>query len=275
MVNIKLIIIILLTPVLAQAQVSIVNALPDIEQSKGWNGELSLLASWRDDNNKDTKLTLGAAASINYRDKLWLVHFVTKGSYESENNNDTECSVMEHVRLRLSVGNLIEPLVVLMLVASGKKANRSGWYDAIYLETFAQHEYDKFRALNARVLWGIGPTFKLISVRTLHLMFGTAYMFEHIDFLGSVKTEFNHRWSNYIQISIIPSDRFSINSVTFAQFKLDNFSDYLFMSTISMKVRATERFGIEFGAGIEYDKKPPPGIKNIGTNISSNIFLEF
>jgi len=275
MVNIKLVILALLIPTLAQAQVSIVNALPDIEQENGLSNKLSLSASWRDDNNKDTELVLGAGAGVSYKNRPWLVHFITKGSFERENGEDTECSIMEHARLRLSVGDLISPMAALVSVASGEKVSKYNWYDAIHLETFAQHEYDKFRALNARILWGVGPAFKLISIKTLQLMLGTAYMLEHIDFLGQTKTELNHRWSNYIQISITPSNRFSINGVTFAQFRFDDFRDHLFMSTVSLKVKATEWFGVELGGGFEYDSRPPPDIKNIGTNIKSDIFVEF
>ncbi len=275
MSKVKLILVILLIPIISKAQVSIVNALPDIEQKDGWKTKLSTSASWRDDNNKDTELIVDGGVAIDYKNKPWLLHFMSKGIYHCENGANTEGSIVEHLRLRISVGDLISPLTALISASRGEKVNRFNWYDAVYLETFAQHEYDKFRALNARILWGIGPTIKFISTDSVHMMVGSAYMLEHIDFVGYIDSELNHRWSNYIQINISPSDRFSIDGVVFAQFKFDDFSDHLLMSTLALKVKATEWFGVELGGGIEYDSKPPPNIKNVGTNIRSGSFVEF
>ena len=70
-------------------------------------------------------------------------------------------------------------------------------------------------------------------------------------------------------------DTFSIEEVTFVQFKIDDFSDHLLMTTIALKVKATDWMGVELGVGIDYDSNPPPNIKKIGTSIKSEIFVEF
>ncbi|MHA2280087.1 MAG: DUF481 domain-containing protein [Promethearchaeota archaeon] len=268
-------ILVLLLPTLAQAQVSIVNALPEIDADNGWNRKLSLSVSWRNDNTKETELLLSGAGAISYKESPWLFHFVAKGVHEQENGESTEGSVMEHFRTRLSIGELVDPLVAVSALSKGERVSRNNWYDGLYLEAFTQHEYDKFRALNARVLLGTGPAYAIVSNDQVGIMIGTAYMIEYLNFTGRTSNEFNHRWSNYLQVDIEPSDRFSIEGVTFAQFRIDEFSDHLLMATIALKVKATEWLGVELGVGIDYDSDPPPNIKEIGTGIRSAIFVEF
>jgi hypothetical protein len=275
MINIKALIIILLLPTLAQAQVSIVNALPEIDADNGWSGKLSLSGSWEDNNNSDNELLLSGAGVVGYRESLWLFHFVAKGVYEEESGNGVEGSTMEHLRARLNLGEMIFPIATLMALSKGNRAGRNDWVNRIGFEIFAQHEHDKYRAINTRALFGLGPTHTVIQNDKINIMVGSAYMVETLDFIRDISSELNHRWSSYLQLNINPNNIFSIDGVTFLQFKIDDFSDYLYMGNIALKVMATKHFGLKLNFGANFDNNPPPSIKKFGGSIGSEIFVEF
>lgn len=264
MINIKTLIFAFLISTTAQAQVSIVNALPDIVVDNGLNRKIATSVLWRNDNSKDNKLNLTGAGALSYKRELWLAHFVSKGTYEQEGGEGTEAGFMEHARFRLALSELISPTVPT-------KSDRV----VLYLEAFSQHEHDRYRALNARILSGAGPAVALVKQGSLGVLIGSACMVEYIDYTGRVKSELNGRWSNYLQLDIAPSERFSIEGVTFVQFKFNDFSDHLLMTTVALKVNATNWFGVKLSAGLDYDSNPPPGIKKVGTGVKSEIFVEF
>jgi len=280
--NIKTLILILLIPTVTQAQVSIVNALPDIDTEDcqpcdKLSSKLAASVLWRDDNSKETKFNLTGAGSLSYKKRLWLAHFIAKGTYERENGEGTEAGAMEHLRFRLSLGELINPQQSLYKLSETKSLmhKEDAWYNDFYAEAFTQHEHDRYRALDARVLLGGGLAYVISSTKKLGIMVGTAYMAEYINFIGSTGSELNHRWSNYLQVNIVPSSRFSIEGVTFAQFKFNDFSDYLIMTSIALKIKATDWFGVRLGTGLDYDSNPPPNVKKFGSGVKSEIFVEF
>ena len=271
--NIKALILILLFPVALQAQVSIVDALPDIPEGEpdGWGGGASGAISFRDDNNKDRHFEASIGGFMSYEGECWSSIITNKASYEWLNDSEQEASVMTHVRLRLSLGKVPSSDKKDKYVVFNHDEHRG---QEFFIETFAQHEYDRFRALNTRGLLGAGLAAVILESNILDIMIGTAYMLEYIDFTNT-NDELNHRLSNYLQIEFEPIEEITIESTTFAQFRFDNFNDHVISSSLSLGVKATDWFGIKLGFGLAYDSRPPPNIKDIGVNVGSEIFTKF
>lgn len=276
----------LLLPTIVNAQVSIVNALPEIPEkdTTGWKGSLSASFSWRDDNSRDKELDVGGGGSLTYRERNFLVHFVSRGMYQWLNEAEEEANLMHHVRFRLSLGRLCEKeeqknILLKQLDDIKQKLNPPDydpdWLEKLHVETFVQHEYDKFRSLDTRALAGIGPAYIIVASKHIDVMIGTAYMFEYLAFSGNIPHEANNRWSNYLQIEFDPVDTLSINSTTFAQFLFNDFDDHLISSTIVANVKITEWMSLSLGGGIDYDTRPPPGIKKFGSGVRAGVSFKW
>ena len=257
----------LMFPITLQAQTSIVDALPDIPdgESNGWSGGTSGSISWRDDNNKDNNFSASMGGFVYYEGDGWSAILSNKAAYEWLNDSEQEASVMSHTRLRLSLGRLSR---------ISRVPYKPSFLDQLFLETFAQHEYDRFRALDARTLLGAGATVVIVKNDMISIMAGTAYMLEYIDFTNT-NDELNHRWSNYLQVEFVPVEALTVESTTFAQFRFDDFTDHVVSSSLSLKVKALDWFGVKLGFGLAYDSRPPPDVKDLGINVSSEIFAEF
>jgi hypothetical protein len=270
---------IILFPAIAKAQVAIVNALPEIQEEEelGWSTAIAASANYRDDNSKEKKLTLSLSGSSTYRSYGWLMHGIAKGAYEWIDGVDEEANTVEHLRFRFTPNKIFSPdeRARNSKGASGK-ACRSGnnWKNMFHLEAFAQHEYDKFRALDARTVAGTGGVF-IIETDHIDIGVGTSYMFEYINFYASNQEEFNHRWSNYLQLEIDPIDTISIVNTTFIQFRIDDMSDILIMTSLGLKVKATKWFGIQLSFGIDFDSQPPANVKDVGIGTGADIIVEF
>lgn len=254
----------LLCPALAYGQVSIVNALPDIMAEEGWSNTIAASGSYRRDNNYDEELVLSAAGSSLYKQRVWAIYGLTKGAYDLQNGNTQELSVMEHVRARITLAG----------IAQKERKDKLDWWDRFFLESFIQHEFDQFRLLDTRFLLGAGPAVHLLHDKHYNLMFGTAYMFEYLNFTLPLE-EFNHRWSSYLQFQLEINERLQIDAVTFAQFRFDDMSDFLWMGSVALTTNLTDNLSLQLGLGLNHDTRPPPGAKHFGVQTNSAVLVEF
>lgn len=263
MYRLVLVAFILGSPTWAFGQVSIVNALPDAISKNGWSNSFATSGVYRQDNNFEEKLKLSAAGALMYKERKWLVYGLTKGAYETENGSTQEFSVMEHLRARITAAGLMQ-----------KRPTEYGWWDRFMLEMFTQHEFDQFRKLDVRFLLGAGPAIHVLHGEEYDLMFGSAYMFEYLDFTFPSQ-EFNHRWSNYLQLKLKANDRLKFDGVTFIQVKFNDFTDVLCMWSIAMTTRATKWLSVQFSVGFNIDSRPPAGAKGFGVQTGSALVMEF
>ena len=246
----RLIFVLLLCPSVAYA--GILNTLPDIpsDSKEDLKVKLGLGANWQTGNND--VLNISSAGSVYYNKNNGLnIYAISRysrnGSASGKNINGH--SVLTHFRLR--------------------------YLRTIGAEFFAQHEFDKFRNLDARVLVGFGPIFRLIKGEDLNIILGTSFMFEHLNWHKPNHYEYNERSSNYIQIELIKSSILTLQDSIFFQFKFYDPKDYLTLNNLSIEVKILDWLSINTMCTVAYDSRPPFGIKKLDTTLMTGVVINY
>lgn len=137
------------------------------------------------------------------------------------------------------------------------------FFDWLWWEFYTQVAHDEFLLVNLRVLGGQGPRFALYNGKVFQSFFGTSYMpeYEMLD-ANSVSTNipntFVHRWSNYLSFVFSPTEALKVQNTTYAQPRLDKFSDFRIMndSILSVELNNTD-LELDVGVKLRYDSLPP------------------
>src|SRR5690606_19726059 len=145
-------------------------------------------------------------------------------------------------------------------------------------ESFVQHEYDEFRRLQLRALFGLGPRFDLPLPPGNTVAVGTAWMLEYErisdDGLPDAGDEqLNHRWSSYIAAGATLTEGISILHTTYWQPKFDDFADYRFLSETSAVLDVKEWLAVQFSFVAAYDSRPPADVEELDTNLGTALIF--
>lgn len=133
-------------------------------------------------------------------------------------------------------------------------------------ELFSQIETDEFLLLRTRFIVGAGPRFVLHERKDFGAYLGTAYLaeYERLDpdtFVsqptGRGRTNWWHRWSSYLSLRFLATDRLTLASTTYVQPRFDDPADLRILSDSSIDVSLVPRLSLKWGLSIRYDSQPP------------------
>jgi hypothetical protein len=222
------------------AEAQIVNVLSKVGSEEGLSGGIEVSGEWETGNVNLLEVT--GEGSLHYRSGPHLVMFTVAATYGIEDDEVYDKNIFEHLRYRPQVVGDLE------------------W------EVYAQHEFDKFRRLSARVLAGTGPRVQLMDWDGGKLMFGSAYMAEYIlrpeDGLPDAREEeFNHRWSSYFSLSTSITPVLSLSQTFYAQPRFDAFDDVRYLSDTGLSAQVSESFSLVISLGLAYDTAPPLAVE--------------
>ncbi len=133
-------------------------------------------------------------------------------------------------------------------------------------ELFTQIETDEFLTVRTRFLIGAGPRFVLHERRDFGAYLGTAYMteYEALDSAQFVSqpdatgpVNWWHRWSSYVSLRFLATDRLTLASATYVQPRFDDPTDVRFLNESSLEVALAPRLSIKWGTSIRFDSRPP------------------
>lgn len=141
------------------------------------------------------------------------------------------------------------------------------------LEAFTQVQYNELLNLRIRYLAGIGPRFKFLDKKWIHMYSGTLYMFEYENQAITDTVEYNNRLSTYLSWTIDPNPNFSFVATTYYQPKLTNWSDFRVSGNYALKFKAFKRFSFKVEFNFLYDSQPPGGIKQFVFNGNTGIIF--
>lgn len=139
------------------------------------------------------------------------------------------------------------------------------------LEAFGQVQYNELLNLRLRTLVGLGPRFKFIDKKWIHMYMGTLYMFEYERHSITDTIEFNNRLSTYISWTIDPNPQFSFIATTYYQPKLTDWSDFRLNGNYALKFKAFKRLSFKIEFNFLYDSDPPAGINPFVFNGTTGI----
>ncbi|HLL23149.1 MAG TPA: DUF481 domain-containing protein, partial [Kofleriaceae bacterium] len=148
-------------------------------------------------------------------------------------------------------------------------------------EAFAQHEYDKFRRLEARALVGTGPALQILNTKRVALLAGAAYMLElerldRREGTGDAGADSTaHRASLYLTGTEAVSDNVSFAETIYVQPRLDDASDVRVLSEISVTSKLSKRIALSDALIVAYDRTPPEGVKRYDMQLRVSVIVTF
>lgn len=211
----------------------------------GVNGNLSFYISAKTGNTDVQEF--GIDGRINYESSKYYTFLIGKGEYGWNKGQEYSNNALLHFRYIHKLNKIINP------------------------EFFTQINYNKKRLLNFRSLTGGGIRVTIKRDSLTNFDFGTAYMYEieNLDLdkfsIHPIKTR-HHRWSNYLSFSSSLSNNSRLSIVVYAQPRFDNFEDIRLLSENHLGVNLTETLSLSVNFSLQYDSRPPDGVKDFDTN---------
>jgi len=147
--------------------------------------------------------------------------------------------------------------------------------DHLSIESFGQIEFDDFRSIIRRNLFGLGIRYSKETKLLDSLFYGVGMMheFEKYDVNPLVKKELI-KSTSYVTLSKQLNSNIYLGSTSYIQFDVSNIDQYRILNISELAVKVSERIDIKFNIDIRYDAKPVIGnIENTYSNFSIGIVL--
>lgn len=238
---------------------AIVNVLPTGTVKDGFAGKFSTSVTWRTGNTN--LLQWAGSGNASYHQGNHGLLFKAQVTYGSKSDEVYIARTFEHIRYRYTLT------------------------DWLTTETLLQHQYDMFKALKFRALLGWGLAGNWQPSDNFSAVFGSTYLLER-EIEGSDApitlssfSEFDHRWSNYLQVGWNITETIGLNSTTFIQPKFDDFSDLRIYSENGLTVKANDVFSVKVSFSATYDSDPYSDtdtvVESLDTNLKTSLVFSF
>ena len=238
------------------SQIVNVQKLAKFPTEEGFGGEIS--GSFNIKSGNTQLISLNGKGNIRYKISRHVILFIFRGGFVKHKKETIQSKTFEHLRYRVNIYKLFE------------------------IESYLQHEYDEFRKLLIRGLWGIGPRITFISTKRFILGIGTSYMLEFIKTIPEEekgiesREELYHRWSNYLTFSLKILNNLFFSSTSFLQPRFDKMSDVRLLTENSLRIVITKHFSIKLNYIVSYETKPvAPNVKKLDTSFGTELSFVF
>ena len=134
---------------------------------------------------------------------------------------------------------------------------------SLWLEVFAQYEYNEFLLLDRRLVGGLGVRFALTNGDKGGIYLGTAAMAEeerlNPELISPAETveRVNWRSSSYLTGTYTPKDGVSWTTVLYFQPRFDALSDYRLVGETGLALKISKSVSFTADARYRQDTKPP------------------
>ena len=143
-------------------------------------------------------------------------------------------------------------------------------------EFFGQVEDNKVIKLKSRVVFGTGPRLKVFSNKFIHLHIATHINYEQENEQSDPPRQHSDfRSSSYISFTITPNERTEINSTTFYQPLLTNFSDSRVLNQVRLKVSANKHFAVNLQWNYFHDRYPVKAVPETQYSFNAGVSYDF
>lgn len=149
--------------------------------------------------------------------------------------------------------------------------------DGLSWEFFTQREFDEFRSITDRSLFGIGLRTLFLSMGpkgdALRVYWGSGLMSEHEAYKSSLPSELV-RWTNYLSFGYTEHP-FRVVTIVYVQPALGDFANLRALSDTAMSVYLTEQLSWRFAVKWAYISRPQPSVKSYDLDIQNGITWSF
>ncbi|MEO6772381.1 MAG: DUF481 domain-containing protein [Kofleriaceae bacterium] len=238
------------------ASAQIVNVQGSIAKPPAGNevdGQLEAKLSWAEGNAP--MFDLGGAGSIVWKHDRFLSLAQARAEYGTALGVVNTYKTFEHVRERVTLSCLWR------------------W------EAFAQHEYDQFRRLSLRTLIGTGPALQILNEPEVALLAGAAYMldYERLDERAGTTDAGAHidesRASFYLTGREQLTPQVALVQTIYAQPEITHWANYRLLGDTAVEVKLSKRIALTDGLLVDYDSRPPQGIKTYDTTLKIGLVI--
>jgi putative salt-induced outer membrane protein YdiY len=152
--------------------------------------------------------------------------------------------------------------------------------ERLSLETFTQAEHDGFTLLRIRFLVGLGARLRYVATEQVGFFQGTALMAER-ERLDQAKVSVHPasssvvRWSNYLNLRVHPSDRFSLVHTIYVQPRVDRFADLRLLNETVLNMPLSDHIAFLTTLSVRYDSEPPDAIESTDLEVTQAVRLSF
>lgn len=148
---------------------------------------------------------------------------------------------------------------------------------AIWAETLAQAESDRFRRLELRQLLGAGGRFAVLAREAIAVYYGLTYLFEY-NRLGegqpTVRPDVVHRLGNYLSAVLELEDARAVASTTlYYQPRLDAPKDYRLLCVSSLEFRVTGHLRAGIHATLRGEQPVPANLEGMDLTVTNTLGL--
>ena len=234
----------------------IVNVLPmTAEAEEGFGGGVEGGADWRTGNTE--LLLLSGKLQALWRKGDHLALALARGEFGLSRGETIVSNQLEHLRYRTTLPG--------------------PWA----LETFVQHDANRFRRLALRALVGAGPRVEAIDADHVRLYFGLAVMLEHErlgDETGNADASEETtvlRASSYLVFELDLGERLRFAQTTYAQPRLDAPGDIRILSDWSLQTLVRKHLTFKTTFLASYDSEPPESVQGLDTRLVASLALAF
>jgi putative salt-induced outer membrane protein YdiY len=144
------------------------------------------------------------------------------------------------------------------------------------IEAFFQHQYNTIKLLKKRLLYGIGPRFRLLNTPKSRIYIGALAMYENEKLTDSLETSRNiTRLGSYMSFKWDILKNLSFVSITYYQPAFSNFHNFRLSTETSFQLKITDSFSFKTGLQANYDSKPPENVQNLFYNWENELIYSF
>lgn len=252
MVRIFLVCLVFLLPAVASARIVNVQSAASREAEEGLSAEVAGSLLWATGNTNVTQLT--GTVGLLYLTGPHRIFFSGRVARGIEEGNTYINNLFEHLRYRHRLTNLFSA------------------------ETFLQHEYDEFRRLQFRGLFGLGPRIEFDPSKDWEISVGSAWMLEFQRFssdgaIDGGEEELNQRWSNYLTVGGEITEGISLLHTFYYQPRFDDFSDHRMLSESAAVLEVKSWLAVQIAFTAAYDSSPPAEVEKLDTTYTTSLLF--
>jgi hypothetical protein len=249
-----LLLAVLLTAPLAQAQISNIQALFPRDAPEGLSGGVELSGDWR---TGSVELLVARGLLLGqWRSGPHTLLAAVRGEYGFAGERRIISKVLEHVRYRHQL---------------------TSWLSA---EALAQHEYDEFRRLQLRAITGVGVRLAPWHTEQAALFLGVTPLLEHERLrpdeapdAGLRRTVL--RLSSYLLAQVELMENVSLVESFYIQPRVDRLSNLRILNETQLAVRPNARLTFSIGFTLAYDSLPPANVPEVDTQLRTALGVKF
>jgi len=240
----------LFLPLVAEARIVNVQSAASRKAEEGLTTEVGGSLLWSTGNTDEAQVS--AALDVLYLTGPHRIFFTARGRRGVQEGQTFANTVFEHLRYRRGL--------------SGR----------LFGEAFLQHEYDEFRRLQFRALFGLGPRLEFVVSEGWEFALGSAAMLEleRLSNDGAVdagRRERNLRWSNYLAVGGEPSEGIALLHTMYVQPRFDDFSDLRLLSESAAVLDVKRWLAVKLAFTAAYDSRPPADVERLDTNFTTSL----